>query len=136
MSFVNFLICTTGLALNEARKRIVLERATTLFDVNSKVIKDGRMFSAFLNAGHRFKIGARVSDEWLQLYEDYCENPNGEKGGETLRELEAKEEELYEGLAYECAGGDTSILKALDYHNDIADGLLISDIADVKAHHS
>ena len=36
------------------RKRIVLERATTLFHVHSKVIKDGRTsFSAFLNAGNR-----------------------------------------------------------------------------------
>ena len=41
-----------------------------------KVIQNGRMFSAFLNARCRFKSGARVSDELMQMYEDYCENPN------------------------------------------------------------
>ena len=140
---------TTGMALHEARakvqkmegssemslkekRRYLMSTAKEIAEGLCKVIKDGRMFSAFLNAGHRFKIGARVSDELMQLYEDYCENPNGEKGGETLRELEAKEEELYEGLAYQCAGGDTSILKALDYHNDIAEGLLIFDFCQAK----
>jgi hypothetical protein len=84
--------------------------------------------SAFLTAGFRFKIGERDSDELMQMYEDYCEDPNYGR----LQVVEAKEEEVYEGLAYECAGGDTTILKALDYHNDIADGLLIFDFCQAK----
>ena len=119
------------MSLKEQRS-FVMSTAKELSEGLCKVINNGRMCSAFLNAGKRFKSGMRVSDELMELYEDYCENPNGEKGGETLRELEAKEEELYDGVAYECAGGDTSILKALDYHLDIADGLLISDLCQAK----
>ena len=110
---------TTGMALHEAHSKVKRMEGTELMSIRElkkfrlsiakniaegfcKNIQNGRMFEAFLNAGARFKKGKTVTDDLMQLYHEYCEDPNGEKGGEALRELEEKEEDLWEGMAYEC----------------------------------
>ena len=81
-----------------------------------KVIKNGKLFSAFSRAAVRIKLSESFDRQVNQLYEEYLLDPENE---DKLRKLEEIEGEVALELDYKTAGGDTKILKELDHHNDL-----------------
>ena len=61
---------------NKEKRHLVLTTAKSLAEGLCKVIKNGRMFGAFLNAGVRLKRQAEISVELLEMYDKYLENPH------------------------------------------------------------
>ena len=85
----------------------------------------GALFDAFSNAGRRLKIGEELDAKIDKAFKAYMANPGDPK---LLQELEDLEDLVAQGSDYTTADGDTGILKALDHHNDLDEGLQIFDL--------
>ena len=66
-------------------------------DQFAKVISNGRLFTAFLNANERFKLGQELDFKVNKLYDEYLQDPTDE--GKSAN-LEAVELEVGEAMDY------------------------------------
>jgi len=93
------------------------------------IIKEGKLFQAFVSAGTRMKINAELQDELQTKYDAYLQNP--EDPGLLLM-MEELEERVEEAMCYKCADGSTEVLKALDFHNQLDESFLTFDLCRAK----
>ena len=111
------------------RKRMITARCKEMANQLAHVIKNGRLFKAFLSAGEAFKVSAALQDKLNLAYAAYFQNPDGQG---NLARLEELEDEAAKETEYKTAGGDPEILKALDFHNDMSEGFNMYDICTRK----
>ena len=111
-----------------SKKKLAAMKTATckeLAEAFVNVIKSGNLFDAFVNAGFRMTLNAELREELQKRCGAYHQDPENLK----LRDaLEALEEKVEDDLSYKTAGGDTDILKALDFHNKMHDGFNTFDI--------
>ena len=110
---------------NKERKRMVTAKCRELANQLANVIQKGRLFNAFLFAGERCKVSASLAIKLEEAYAAYLADP---ENPEKLARLEELEEEGAKDTVWEAAGGDPEKLKALDFHNDMAEGFYLYDI--------
>ena len=94
-----------------------------------KVIKKGGLFGAFLNAQGRMILNAKLQKDFQEKCEAYLKDPKDER---LLLALEELEERIEEEQRHKTADGDTNILKALDFHNEMCEGFRVFDICRAK----
>ena len=107
-------------------KRMKTAKCKELAEALVEVIKGGRMFSAFMRANERQQLSSTNVEACEKAYEEYLQDPENKEKLEELEELVAEDHE------YKTAGGDTEILKALDYHNDMSEGFNMFDLCRAK----
>ena len=106
-------------------KRMKLAKCKDMAQAFLAIIKTGALFRAFTVAGWRIKGSIEKQKELQALYEEYLSDPEDPT---KFARLEEMEELVAEVDSYQCADGDTSVLKALDFHYDMDDGFQQFDL--------
>jgi len=115
------------------KARMKTAKCKELAEVFVKTIKNGRLFNAFVRAGERLKVGGERVKECEAAYKAYLNDPENVA---LLKRLEELEEEVAAEHEYTTAGGDTEVLKALDFHNDMSEGFNMYDCCRSKVRHA
>ena len=115
------------------KARMKTAKCKELAETFVKTIKNGRLFNAFIRAGDRLKISDERVKECDEAYKAYLHDP---ENVDKLRRLEELEEAVAADHEYTTAGGDTAVLKALDYHNDMSEGFNMYDCCRSKVRHA
>ena len=109
----------------QERARMKTAKCKELAEALVRVLKNGRLFTAFVNAGQRLKVSKEFEKELDTKYNEYLADPEDK---EKLAALEELEEAMHEADEYKAAGGDSKRLKALDYHNELDEGFVVFDV--------
>ena len=100
-----------------ARSRAKTQKCKELMEAFVAVIKCGRLFVAFSNAGRRIHVSTDLDDKVASCYNEYIADPENQ---EKLHALEEVELEVAKAMDYQAADGNVQILKELDHHNDLS----------------
>ena len=100
----------------KAKAKAKTEKCYQLAEAFVHVVKNGKLFNAFMAAGNRIKTSEDLDKRANEAYRAYFADPDDP---EKLRLVEEIEMEVAQHMDYQAANGDTEVLKALDHHSDM-----------------
>lgn len=115
---------------NAEQRRMTMETAKKLATSLRDVIRSGGLFNAFRQANKRFQQLSEQSPNLIAASDAYDRSPTDA----NLEILETEEALFFESDKYQCAEGNTAVLKALDYANcfECDESLRIYDMCQAK----